>query len=90
MLATCVLVWLSGAQALAAENPMTRPPELERDVQFWIKVYSQVDTNAGFIHDEQNLGVIYETLHFAAGAPPHEREKIVDAARQRYRRTVAR
>src|ERR1700722_16204265 len=84
MLATCVLVWLSGAPALAAENPMTRPPELERDVQFWIKVYSQVDTNAGFIHDEQNLGVIYETLHFSPGAPPHEREKIVDAARQHY------
>src|ERR1700722_2888390 len=90
MLATCVLVWLSGAPALAAENPMTRPPELERDVQFWIKVYSQVDTNAGFIHDEQNLGVIYETLHFAPGAPPHEREKIVDAARQRYSEALRR
>jgi membrane-bound lytic murein transglycosylase D len=89
ILAVCAF-WLGAGAALAAENPMTRPPELERDVQFWIRVYSQVDTNAGFIHDEQNLGVVYETLHFAPGSPPHEREKVVDAARQRYTEALRR
>jgi len=63
---------------------MPRPPELERDVQFWIRVYSQVDTNSGFIHDEQNLAVVYDTLHFAPNSAPHERQKIVEAARDHY------
>ena len=45
---------------------MPRPPELERDVQFWIRVYTQIDTNSGFLHDQYNLGVVYDTLHFAA------------------------
>ena len=50
---------------LAADDPMPRPPELERDVQFWIRVYTQIDTNSGFLHDQYNLGVVYDTLHFA-------------------------
>ena len=49
-------LWLfTGARALAADNPMVRPPELERDVQFWIRVYTQIDTNSGFLHDQYNL-----------------------------------
>src|SRR5476649_2362500 len=50
----CALLCLLCIPALAADNRMPRPPELEHDVQFWIRVYSQVDTNSGFIHDEQN------------------------------------
>src|SRR5450432_37069 len=70
--------------AVAADSPMPRPPELEHDVQFWVRVYSQVDTNSGFIHDEQNLGVVYETLHFEPNSAAHERQKIVEAARDHY------
>ena len=83
LLAACALL-LVCLQTLAAENPMPRPPELERDVQFWIRVYSQVDTNSGFIHDEQNLAVVYDTLHFAPNSATHERQKIVEAARDHY------
>ena len=72
------------ARAFAADNPMPRPPQLERDVQFWIRVYTQIDTNAGFLHDQYNLGVVYDTLHFAPDTPPAEREQLVDAARDRY------
>ena len=39
-----------------------RPPELEPAVQFWIKVYTEVDTRSGFLHDSQNLAVIYDRL----------------------------
>jgi membrane-bound lytic murein transglycosylase D len=61
-----------------------RPPGLERDVQFWVRVYTEVDTNSGFLHDEHDLAVVYETLHFAPNTPPHEREKTVESARDRY------
>jgi membrane-bound lytic murein transglycosylase D len=81
-----VLLWvagLAGVPAAAAEEPMPRPPQLERDVQFWIRVYTQIDTNSGFLHDQYNLAVVYETLHFAPGSSPSERERAVDAARDR-------
>ncbi len=76
--------WLAFAPALAQDNPMPRPPQLERDVQFWIRVYTQIDTNAGLLHDQYNLGVVYDTLHFAPNTTPAERERQVDQARERY------
>ncbi|HEV3180433.1 MAG TPA: lytic transglycosylase domain-containing protein, partial [Steroidobacteraceae bacterium] len=75
---------LPGTPARAAEEAMPRPAQLERDVQFWIRVYTQIDTNAGFLHDQYNLGVVYDTLHFAPNTPPGERERHVDEARNRY------
>src|SRR2546429_2509037 len=79
-----VLTWLALAPAFAAETPMPRPPELERDVQFWIRVYTEIDTNAGFLHDQYNLAVVYDTLHFAPSTSPRERERLVEQARGRY------
>lgn len=74
---------LALAPALAADdgNPMPRPPELERDVQFWVRVYSEIDTNSGFLHDEHNLAVVYDTLHFAPNSSPRERQRLVDDKR---------
>jgi len=67
----------------AADDPMPRPAQLERDVQFWIRVYSQIDTNSGFLHDQYDLAVVYETLHFAPDSSPSVREHMVDASRER-------
>src|SRR5580658_5229231 len=78
-------LWLfTGARALAADNPMVRPPELEPDVQFWIRVYTQIDSNSGFLHAQYNLRVVYDTLHFPPGSSSAERERQVDAARDRF------
>src|SRR6201986_2483391 len=77
-------LWVAKLWAADTSTVMPRPPELERDVQFWIRVYSEVDTNGGFLHDQYNLAVVYETLHFAPNTSPHERERIVDQARSRY------
>lgn len=82
-LAACISV-LAVTHAGAADNPVPRPPQLERDVQFWVRVYTQVDTNSGFLHDQYNLAVVYDTLHFPPDTGPAEREKLVDAARDRY------
>jgi membrane-bound lytic murein transglycosylase D len=70
--------------ARAADDPMPRPPPLERDVQFWIRVYTQVDTNSGFLHDQYDLSVVYDTLHFEPNTSPSERERVVEEARRRY------
>lgn len=69
---------------LAAESPVPRPAGLERDVQFWIRVYTEVTTNGGFLHDDKNLAVIYEKIDFGAGSSPRERQKLVDDKRNKY------
>jgi peptidoglycan lytic transglycosylase D len=69
--------------AFAKPDPFPRPPELDRDVQFWIRVYTQIDTNSGYLHDENNLSVVYDTLHFSPNTSQREREREVEAARDR-------
>ena len=71
------------AQALAADAALPCPPQLRPAVNFWIRVYTQIDTNAGFLHDPNNLSVVYETVHFAPGSSPWERQRIVNAERDR-------
>jgi len=44
-----------------------RPVALEPAIQFWIKVYTRVSTNQGYIHDDENLSVIYDVLE----VPPY-------------------
>jgi len=78
-----VAIWVP-TRTEAAEDPTPRPPQLEREVQFWIRVYTQIDTNAGFLHDQSNLAVVYETLRFAPDSPPSERQRLVEQARERY------
>src|SRR5262245_2606237 len=78
------LLLFTALGARAADSQVPRPPGLERDVQFWIRVYSEVNTNSGFLHDDRNLSVVYETIKFGANAPPRERENLVEQARDRY------
>lgn len=39
-------------------------PGLEERVNFWIKIYSKYSTDEGVLHDQENIGVIYEALQF--------------------------
>ncbi|HNR22273.1 MAG TPA: LysM peptidoglycan-binding domain-containing protein [Steroidobacteraceae bacterium] len=78
----CIATGVVHAQSAADVIP--RPPELQADVDFWIRVYSQITTNEGFLHDERDLSVVYETLRFAPNTQPKQRSEIVDEARKRY------
>ena len=79
------------AAVTAAQPPSPRvldkqfpqPPALDRDVNFWIRIYTEVGTNAGFMHDQYNLGVVYETLQFNPDTSARQREHMVEAARAR-------
>ena len=72
MLATPMLAW---------SEAIPRPEGIQQDVNFWIRVYTEVNTNEGFLHDERNLGVVYDTLKFSAGSSPRDRQRMVDERR---------
>jgi membrane-bound lytic murein transglycosylase D len=79
----CLLSLLSRFAA-AEQVLLPRPPQLEPDVHFWVRVYTEISTNEGFIHDQHELAVVYETLHFDPDSSARERERRVDAERMRY------
>ncbi|MCS6946974.1 MAG: hypothetical protein NZM12_05100, partial [Steroidobacteraceae bacterium] len=60
------------------------PVELHRDVQFWVRVFTEITTEQGFLHDERHLGVIYATVKLPATVDPRERQNTIDTERDRY------
>jgi membrane-bound lytic murein transglycosylase D len=65
-------------------DPFVHPPGLERDVRFWIRVYTEVTTDQGLLHDDWDLALVYEVLRFDPAASPAQREHRVAQAKARY------
>jgi membrane-bound lytic murein transglycosylase D len=42
----------------------TTPKGMEKQVQFWIDIYTKYTTEQGVIHDAENIDLIYETVDF--------------------------
>lgn len=92
-LAVSCLLWLlplAAAPVLAAGEALTisTPPGLEGDVRFWIRVYTEITTDQGFLHDERNLEVVYGPLRVPQDLPQKERLRIIDQARDGYVATL--
>ncbi len=77
--------FLGAPQARAdMADPFNYPPQLEPDVRFWIRVYTEVTTDQGLLHDDWYLGLVYEVLRFDPAASPRQRERTVEQAKARY------
>jgi membrane-bound lytic murein transglycosylase D len=72
------------AAGAEAPDPFVHPPALERDVRFWIRVYTEVTTDQGLLHDDWNLGLVYEVLRFDTAVSPAQRERKVAQAKAHY------
>lgn len=81
MLAT-VLALGAAVPARSAER-ITVPPELQREVDFWIRVYTEVTTSEGFLHDQDDLGIVYRTLRFAHDVSSRVRRDAIDDERKK-------
>ena len=66
-----------------AQDPtlFPRPAELEPAISFWVRVYTEVDTQSGFLHDSQNLDVIYTDLRLNRRAIEARRSQIQEDLR---------
>ncbi|MGI9257801.1 MAG: hypothetical protein ACR2QQ_03095, partial [Gammaproteobacteria bacterium] len=74
----------------AAQNPeLPRPEGIEHDVQFWVRVYTEVNTRSGFIHDSVNLAAVYRTVRFPEGVSRRERTRRVNNAYAEVREILA-
>ncbi len=86
LVVAAVLSWCSSALA----DTLPRPAELGPDIRFWTRVYTEVDTQGGFIHDARHLEVVYEVLQFPDRTDRRARHRLVDAAKQRYKSILLR
>ena len=84
IIAMAALLWCCAATAGPTAG-LARPAELEPDILFWTRVYTEVGTRGGLVHDNKYLGVVYEVLRFPAGAGRRTQGRLVKAAKQRYK-----
>lgn len=61
-----------------------RPPELTQDIRFWTRVYTEIDNDQGFIHDNRYLNVVYETTPVPANLNWKTAKKRIQDRRQHY------
>ncbi|MDO8270334.1 MAG: LysM peptidoglycan-binding domain-containing protein [Gammaproteobacteria bacterium] len=73
-LLVCLLCLANGAVAQQSEL-FPRPPELEPAIKFWTRVYTEVDTESGFLHDANNLAIVYQRVDY--DRPEIERQRIL-------------
>ena len=82
VLSVAAVVWTVGA--LAQESLFPRPAELEPAVQFWTRVYTEVDTHSGFIHVDLRLDIVYETIKVSEDLSSRERRRHIEHAIDTY------
>jgi membrane-bound lytic murein transglycosylase D len=64
----------------AQQELFPRPKELEPAVQFWTRVYTEIDTHSGFIHDDLRLDIVYQTVRFTDDMSQRDRRRRVERA----------
>jgi membrane-bound lytic murein transglycosylase D len=72
-----------GAQSDREDFP--EPEELRSAVAFWKRVYLEVTTQGGLLHDSRHLGVVYETIRFEGKKSRRARQRQVDTRRRHWR-----
>ena len=66
---------------LQASEIFPTPPELQPDVDFWVSIFTRYSTDEGVLHDNRNLGVVYDRLDMPADLSRRERNRRVNARR---------
>jgi len=85
------LILLLGAlpSTLFADNQLfPKPKTLQPDVRFWSRVYTEVTTNEGFLHDKKHLNVVYERLSFTPGLSYKARKKALEKKKTYYKKVL--
>jgi membrane-bound lytic murein transglycosylase D len=88
--AAALLPAIVAGTAVAQSPNFPRPAELEPDIAFWKRVYTEIDTSSGFIHDSKNLGVVYRTVRFDEGVSRRQRNRELQQAYTELRENLER
>ena len=70
--------------AFANSELLPRPAEIEPDVQFWTRVFTEVTTKQGFIHDDWYLNVVYEKVDLPVGLSRKAQQNFIKHRKAHY------
>ena len=74
---------------LSAQEMFPIPAEIQRDVDFWIDIFSHYKTSQGVLHDNRNLSVVYEQVDLPANMSRQDRQRHV-AKRRKHIQSILR
>ncbi len=79
----CLLLLILTFSSLSlADELFPQPPELRPDVDFWIDVFTTYSNDEGVLHDNRDLGIVYERLAMPEKTSRRERQRRVDKRRK--------
>lgn len=83
-----LIVALLCASTGQAASELPRPASLQPAVDFWTRIYSEVSTSQGLLHDRNNLAVVYEKVELQNDYRHPARERKIRQRRAHYRRIL--
>ncbi len=84
---TFILTIASNASA-GNEELFPRPAELQRDVNFWVSVFTQYSTAEGVLHDNRNLAIVYQKIDLPESASRKARQRLSGNRRKHYQKIL--
>jgi membrane-bound lytic murein transglycosylase D len=85
-----VLGWAVAASPGSADPDFPMTPGLVPQVDFWKRIYSEVDGDHGLLHDSRDLRVVYEVTSAPRDLSRRGRERRVKARREHFKAIVRR
>ncbi len=74
----------------AVEEQFSRPPGIQARIRLWTRVYSEVDSNGGLVHDAEELDVVYEVIRWPKTLPGGEQEARIASTKKHYQAILER
>jgi membrane-bound lytic murein transglycosylase D len=71
------------AISVRADDVFPQPAELQRDVDFWVSIFTEYTTRQGVLHDSRDLSIVYQSISFPDGMGRRERQQRVVEARKK-------
>ncbi len=84
-----LLASIACSGAAAAQQEFKRPVHIAQAVDFWSRVYSEIDTQTGFIHDRREPQLVYEVYPLDAGDTPRRQQRDIDRRLKHYRQVLS-
>ena len=77
-LAVAYALVLVAFQADAQSELFPRPAELDPAVKFWTRVYTEITTQQGFIHDSLRMDIVFHTVRIDEDLGTRERRRRIE------------
>jgi len=83
-----LLLAVTGNAIAANSELFPRPAEIEPDIKFWTRVFTEINTKQGFIHDDKYLNVVYEKVDLPVGLSRRAQQKYLKQRKARFERIL--